>query len=160
MLVADAFVPAGVPGTAPGPMLTVTERDASNKKAALIARRSATSIYPRRSKKFIRKTRESPEILDKYRILADNFKTTMALALYRKYRPRKLSDLLGQETNVEILKNAAGKGALGHAYLFYGSRGTGKTTTARLIAKPANCERRRTGEKFRTAGEPWHAWGA
>lgn len=81
----------------------------------------------------------------------------MALALYRKYRPKRLSDLLGQETNVEILKNAARKNALGHAYLFYGSRGTGKTTTARLIAKLANCERRRTDAAFRAEGEPCNA---
>ncbi|HTY39837.1 MAG TPA: DNA polymerase III subunit gamma/tau [Candidatus Paceibacterota bacterium] len=78
----------------------------------------------------------------------------MPLALYRKYRPKKLTDLLGQETNVEILKNAARKNALGQAYLFYGPRGTGKTTTARLIAKLANCERRETDEAFRALGEP------
>ncbi len=78
----------------------------------------------------------------------------MALALYRKYRPKKLADLLGQETNVEILKNAARQNRLGQAYLFYGSRGTGKTTTARLIAKLANCEKRQANEKFRTEGEP------
>lgn len=78
----------------------------------------------------------------------------MSLALYRKYRPKKLEDLLGQETNVEILKNAAKTGRFGHAYLFYGSRGTGKTTTARLIAKLLNCEKRQKDEKFRAKGEP------
>lgn len=78
----------------------------------------------------------------------------MALALYRKYRPRKLGDLLGQETNVEILKNAARQNRLGHAYLFYGPRGTGKTTTARLIAKLLNCERRHDDPKFQELGEP------
>lgn len=78
----------------------------------------------------------------------------MPLALYRKYRPRKLGDLLGQETNIEILKSAARQGRIGHAYLFYGSRGTGKTTTARLIAKLVNCERRHADPEFRKEGEP------
>jgi DNA polymerase-3 subunit gamma/tau len=76
------------------------------------------------------------------------------LAIYRKYRPKKLEDLLGQEAVVEVLKNAAINDKLAHAYLFYGPRGSGKTTTARLIAKIANCEKRRNDKKFRTLGEP------
>ncbi len=78
----------------------------------------------------------------------------MALALYRKYRPKKLEDVLGQETIVELLKNAARFDKLAHAYLFYGPKGSGKTTTARLIAKIANCEKRRDDENFRKKGEP------
>ncbi len=78
----------------------------------------------------------------------------MSLALYRKYRPQTLGELVGQETNVEILKNAARAGKIGHAYLFYGSRGTGKTSTARLIAKLLNCETLATDAKTQKAGEP------
>ncbi len=78
----------------------------------------------------------------------------MPLALYRKYRPKKLGDLIGQETITQIIKNAAIAGKIGHAYLFYGPRGTGKTTTARLIAKLLNCEKRKNDEKFRSQGEP------
>jgi DNA polymerase-3 subunit gamma/tau len=83
--------------------------------------------------------------------------TSMALALSRKYRPKQFEDLLGHDTNVEILKNAAKSGEIGQAYLFYGSRGTGKTTTARLIAKLLNCEKRATDPKFRAKGEPCNA---
>lgn len=76
------------------------------------------------------------------------------LAIYRKYRPKTFEDLLGQEHIVEILRNAARQDKFAHAYLFYGSRGSGKTTTARLIAKLANCETRQKDKKFKDKGEP------
>lgn len=78
----------------------------------------------------------------------------MASALYRKYRPKSFRELVGQETTVEILSNAAKQDRLSHAYLFFGARGTGKTTAARLIAKIANCEKRHKNESFKKTGEP------
>jgi DNA polymerase-3 subunit gamma/tau len=56
-------------------------------------------------------------------------------ALYRKYRPEAFSDLVGQEHIVAALEGALEKGKLAHAYLFSGSRGTGKTTSARIVAR-------------------------
>lgn len=78
----------------------------------------------------------------------------MALAMYRRYRPKVFEDLLGQEAIVDILKNAARRDKLAHAYLFYGPRGTGKTSAARIVAKVANCETRAADPKFKGVGEP------
>ena len=64
-----------------------------------------------------------------------------SLAIYRKYRPKSFKELLGQELISGILREAAKQDKIFHAYLFAGPRGTGKTTTARLIAKIANCEK-------------------
>lgn len=74
--------------------------------------------------------------------------------MYRKYRPKSLSELFGQEHIVEVLKNAARQNKFAHAYLFYGSRGSGKTTTARLLAKLANCEGRQKNKTSLAKGEP------
>lgn len=60
-------------------------------------------------------------------------------SLYRKYRPQRFAEMVGQEHVLTALKNAVREGRVGHAYLFSGPRGTGKTTTARLLAKALNC---------------------
>jgi DNA polymerase-3 subunit gamma/tau len=65
--------------------------------------------------------------------------TGMTQALYRKWRPQTFDDVVGQEHIVRTLRNALHTGHLHHAYLLAGPRGTGKTTTARLIAKAVNC---------------------
>ncbi len=62
------------------------------------------------------------------------------VSLYRKYRSQTFADLVGQEHVVRTLQNAIGSGRFSHAYLFTGPRGTGKTSTARLLAKALCCE--------------------
>ena len=70
----------------------------------------------------------------------------MYQVLYRKYRPRVFSDVYGQDHVTSTLKNEIKNGRVSHAYLFTGSRGTGKTTCAKILAKAVNCENSIDGE--------------
>ena len=73
----------------------------------------------------------------------------MYTAIYRDFRPDNFDQLVGQDHIVKILKNQIASGRTGHAYLFCGTRGTGKTTSARILAKALNCE----GEGQRPCGQ-------
>lgn len=70
----------------------------------------------------------------------------MYRALYRKWRPRRFEDVVGQSATVAALKNQVSAGRVGHAYLFTGVRGTGKTTCAKIFAKAVNCLHPQNGD--------------
>ena len=61
-------------------------------------------------------------------------------ALYRKYRPKNFNEVVGQNITMKIIKNAIANNHISHAYLFYGPRGTGKTSIAKIFARTINCE--------------------
>ena len=69
----------------------------------------------------------------------------MYQALYRKYRPQTFDDVVGQQAVTQTIKNQLLTGKLSHAYLFTGSRGTGKTSSAKILAKAVNCENPQNG---------------
>ena len=66
-------------------------------------------------------------------------------ALYRKYRPKNFDEVVGQNITIQILKNAIKSGHISHAYLFYGPRGTGKTSIAKILSRTINCENSKNG---------------
>ena len=68
------------------------------------------------------------------------YEVITSTVLYRKYRSKNFDELVGQDHITKILKNAVKSDQLSHAYLFVGSRGTGKTSTARILAKAVNCK--------------------
>lgn len=70
----------------------------------------------------------------------------MHKALYREYRPQKFSDVVGQEHIIRTLKNEIMSGNIAHAYMFSGTRGTGKTTAAKIFARAVNCLNPKDGE--------------
>ena len=70
----------------------------------------------------------------------------MYQALYRKWRPKAFADVIGQEHITETLRRQVSEGRTSHAYLFTGTRGTGKTTCAKILAKAVNCEAPREGD--------------
>ena len=68
------------------------------------------------------------------------------ISLYRKYRPHKFEDVVGQNIVVSILKNSIVENKIGHAYIFSGPRGTGKTSVAKIFAKAVNCLNSKDGD--------------
>lgn len=68
------------------------------------------------------------------------------ISLYRKYRPKTFSDVVGQEVVIKILKNSILTGKIGHAYIFSGPRGTGKTSIAKIFSKAVNCLENESGD--------------
>ena len=70
----------------------------------------------------------------------------MYQALYRKWRPKTFEDVVGQEHITDTLRRQAAQGRLSHAYLFTGTRGTGKTTCAKILAKAVNCQSPKDGD--------------
>lgn len=70
----------------------------------------------------------------------------MTTALYRRYRPARFADLVGQDVVAQTLRNEVASGTMAHAYLFAGTRGTGKTSTARILARAVNCLHPQNGE--------------
>jgi DNA polymerase III subunit gamma/tau len=76
----------------------------------------------------------------------------VATALYRRYRSPRFADLIGQDMIATTLRNEVRAGSLAHAYLFTGIRGTGKTSTARILARAVNCLDLQDGEPCNTCG--------
>src|SRR3954464_6784704 len=79
---------------------------------------------------------------------------TAGPSLYRRHRPRTFADVVGQEHVVRTLRNAVQQGKVHHAYLFVGSRGTGKTSMAKMLAACLNCRAHTEGGSDGPTVEP------
>ena len=77
----------------------------------------------------------------------------MYRALYRKWRPQRFEDVVAQRGIVTALRNQIATGRVGHAYLFTGVRGTGKTTCAKIFAKAVNCLHPQNGDPCGECGD-------
>ena len=83
---------------------------------------------------------------------------SVALALYRKYRPATFAEVVGQEHVTEPLVQALSSGRINHAYLFSGPRGCGKTSSARILARSLNCETRGRRPTRAASATPASRW--
>lgn len=80
-------------------------------------------------------------------------------ALYRRYRPTRFEDFVGQEAVIKTLRSQIMSGRIAHAYLFCGTRGTGKTSTAKVLARAVNCEHPENGDPLRRMSDMSGSFG-
>ena len=129
---------------------SVTVRDRVKRKRSSCARARATWRSPgaepgqQRAETRARAENGAPQARP-----LDSKEVTAGPSLYRRHRPRTFADVVGQEHVVRTLRNAVEQGKVHHAYLFVGSRGTGKTSMAKILAACLNCEQRADGRALR-----------
>src|ERR1700704_5446990 len=102
---------------------------------------AVTSAHAIRSPPALALERGSPPWVDSAEVSAQEQPQQQQRSLYRRHRPRTFAEVVGQEPVVRTLRHAVERGKVHHAYLFVGSRGTGKTSMAKILASCLNCER-------------------